>query len=147
MKNPMVTIANHLKMTVTSALRVSTREFYGGVLRLKSIPSPAENLDLYEFPGGLCFFPTTRLNCWRSRIISRLRGWNSSWVDDLAQWKEPLQRFGVTEIKYDDPSRFAEPYACFFFQAPGGQVFRLARFSVLSADACLISADRIDHVE
>lgn len=72
------------------------------------------------------FFPTTRLSCWRSRIISRLRGWKSSWVDDLAQWKERLQRFGVTEIKYNDSSRFAEPYARFFFQAPGGQVFRLA---------------------
>jgi hypothetical protein len=47
-------------------------------------------------------------------------------VDDLAPWKERLQRFGVTEIKYDDPSRFAEPYARFFFQAPGGHVFRLA---------------------
>ena len=63
------------------------------------------------------FFPTTRLSCWRSRIISRLRGWKSSWVDDLAQWKERLQRFGVTKIKYDDPSRFAKPYARFFFQA------------------------------
>ena len=52
--------------------------------------------------------------------------WLELKVDDLAQWKERLQRFGVTEIKYDDPSRFAEPYARFFFQAPGGQVFRLA---------------------
>ncbi len=48
----MVTIGNHLKMTVTSALKARTREFYGGLLGLKPIPSPAENLDLYEFSGG-----------------------------------------------------------------------------------------------
>jgi len=124
----MVTIGNHLKMNVTSALKTRTREFYGGLLGLKSIPSPADNLDLYEFPGGfvlgLFFFDD------RAELLSEQDYLKATWlelkVDDLLQWKERLQSFGVTEIAYDDPSRFAEPYPRFFFQAPGGQVFRLA---------------------
>jgi hypothetical protein len=124
----MVTIGNHLKMTVASTLKTKTREFYGRLLGLKSIPSPADNLDLYEFPGGFVlgvfFFDD------RAKLLSEQDYLNATWlelkVDDLLQWKERLQSFGVTEVEYDDPSRFAEPYPRFFFQAPGGQVFRLA---------------------
>jgi hypothetical protein len=124
----MVTIGNHLKMTVTVALRTRTREFYGGVIGLKSIASPAENLDLYEFPGGFVlglFFSDDPAELLTEQDYLKAT-WLELKVDDLAQWKERLQRFGATEIRYDDPSRFAEPYARFFFQAPGGQVFRLA---------------------
>jgi hypothetical protein len=124
----MVTIGNHLKMTVASALKARTRDFYGELLGLKSIPSPAENLDLYEFPGGFVlglFFSNDQ-----RELLSDGDYLKATWlelkVEDLAQWKQRLQNFGVTEIEYDDPSRFAEPYPRFFFQAPGGQVFRLA---------------------
>jgi hypothetical protein len=124
----MVTIGNHLKMTVSSALKAITREFYGGLLGLKSIPSPAENLDLYEFAGGFVlglFFSDDRAELLTDQDYLKAT-WLELRVDDLTQWKERLQRFGVSEIEYDDPSRFAEPYPRFFFQAPGGQVFRLA---------------------
>jgi hypothetical protein len=124
----MVTIGNHLKMTVASALKTRSREFYGGLLGLKSIPSPADNLDLYEFPGGFVlglFFSDDPAELLAEQDYLKAT-WLELKVDDLTQWKERLQRFGVTEIEYDDPSRFAEPYPRFFFQAPGGQVFRLA---------------------
>ncbi len=124
----MVTIGNHLKMTVTSALKARTREFYGGLLGLKPIPSPAENLDLYEFSGGFVlglFFSDNRADLLTEQDYLKAT-WLELKVDDLTEWKERLQRFGVTEIAYDDPSRFAERYPRFFFQAPGGQVFRLA---------------------
>jgi hypothetical protein len=124
----MVTIGNHLKMTVASGLKAKTREFYGALLGLKSIPSPVENLDLYEFPGGFVlglFFSDDR-----AELLTEPDYLKATWlelkVDDLMQWKARLQSFGMTEIQYDDPSRFAEPYPRFFFQAPGGQVFRLA---------------------
>ena len=124
----MVTIGNHMKMTVVSALRTRTREFYGTLLGLKSIPSPAENLDLYEFAGGFVlgvFFSDDP-----GELLSERDYLKATWlelkVDNLAEWKARLQSFGVAEIEYDDPSRFAEPYPRFFFQAPGGQVFRLA---------------------
>jgi hypothetical protein len=124
----MVTIGNHLKMTVASALRARSREFYSGLLGLKSIPSPADNLDLYEFPGGFVlglFFSDNPAELLAEHDYLKAT-WLELKVDDLTQWKERLLRFGVTEIEYDDPSRFAEPYPRFFFQAPGGQVFRLA---------------------
>jgi len=124
----MVTIGNHLKMTVASALKERTREFYGGVLGLKPIPSPAENLDLYEISGGFIlglFFSDDRAELLAEQDYLKAT-WLELKVDDLTQWKERLQSFGVIEIEYDDPSRFAEPYLRFFFQAPGGQVFRLA---------------------
>jgi hypothetical protein len=124
----MVTIGNHLKMTVASALKTRSREFYGGLLGLKSIPSLADNLDLYEFPGGFVlglFFTDNPAELLAEQDYLKAT-WLELKVDDLTQWKERLQRFGVTEIEYDDPSRFAEPYPRFFFQAPGGQVFRLA---------------------
>jgi hypothetical protein len=124
----MVTIGNHLKMTVASAVKARSREFYGGLLGLKSIPSPADNLELYKFPGGFVlglFFSDNP-----AELLAKQDYLKATWlelkVDDLTQWKERLQRFGVTETEYDDPPRFAEPYRRFFFQAPGGQVFRLA---------------------
>jgi len=124
----MVTIGNHLKMTVAGELKARTREFYGSLLGLKSIPSPAENLDLYEFSGGFVlglFFSDDRAELLTDQDYLKAT-WLELKVDDLSHWKERLLRFGVTEIAYDDPSRFAEPYPRFFFQAPGGQVFRLA---------------------
>ena len=124
----MVTIGNHLKMNVASDLKTRTRDFYRGLLGLKSISSPADNLDLYEFPGGFVlglFFLDDRAELLTDKDYLKAT-WLELKVDDLLQWKQRLQSFGVTEIAYDDPSRFAEPYPRFFFQAPGGQVFRLA---------------------
>ncbi len=124
----MVAFGNHLKMNVSSALRARTRDFYGTLLGLKTIPSPAENLDLYEFAGGFVlglFFSDESAGLLPEQDYQKAT-WLELKVDQLAHWKERLLSFGVTEIEYDDPSRIAEPYPRFFFQAPGGQVFRLA---------------------
>jgi hypothetical protein len=124
----MVTIGNHIKMTVANALKMRTRDFYGGLLKLKTLPSPADNLDLYEFDGGFVlgvFFSDNPAELLTAQDYLKAT-WLELKVDDLAGWKARLQSFGVTEVVYDDPSRFAEPYPRFFFQAPGGQVFRLA---------------------
>jgi hypothetical protein len=133
----MVTIGNHIKMTVSSVLKARTRDFYGGLLGLKSLPSPAENLDLYEFRDGFVlglFFSADQAEVLTERDYLKA-SWLELKVDDLAWWKDRLQRFGVTEIEYDDPSRFAEPYPRYFFQAPGGQVFRLAPLQVSNIPA------------
>jgi len=45
--------------------------------------------------------------------------WLEIKVDDPAHWKARLQAFGVKEVNFPDPTRF-------YFQAPGGPVFRLA---------------------
>jgi hypothetical protein len=130
----MVTIGNHLKMNVPAGMKSRTREFYSSLLGLKSIPSPAEDLDLYEFPGGFVlglFFSNDPAELLTPQDYLKAT-WLELKVDDLTQWKKRLQEFGVTEIAYKDPSRFTEPYPRFFFQAPGGQVFRLAPLRAVS---------------
>lgn len=116
----MVTIGNHLKMNVPATLRERTREFYAGLLKCKSMPSPAAEMDLYEFDGGFVlglFFG----DAWPA--LSEEEHLRATWmelkVDDPAAWKARLIEFGVGEVHYPDATRF-------FFQAPGGQVFRLA---------------------
>jgi hypothetical protein len=116
----MVQIGNHLKMNVPRELRSRTREFYGAVLGCKSMTSPSPDLDLYEFDGGFVlglFFEDT-VNC-ISESDHLKAAWMELKVDDPAAWKQRLIAFGVRRVEYPDATRF-------FFQAPGGQVFRLA---------------------
>ena len=116
----MVHFGNHVKMTVAARLRARTRDFYAGLLECKVLESPMPDLDLYEFAEGVVvglFFvdeaeAPSEADC--------LKGtWLEIKVDDPAQWKARLQSFGVREVEFPDPTRV-------FFQAPGGQVFRLA---------------------
>ena len=117
----MVSVGNHLKVVVSSALRPRIRAFYGGLLGLRPIPSPRPDLDLYEFHGGfvLGFFFTDS----PAEVLSPEDYAKATWleikVQNPAEWKTKLLAFGVREIAFPDPDRF-------FFQAPGGQVFRLA---------------------
>jgi hypothetical protein len=116
----MVRIGNHLKMNIAPELRNRTRDFYSGLLRCKMMTSPSGDLDLYEFDDGFVLglffgadYPTLSEE-------DHLRAtWMELKVDDPAGWKARLLQFGVREIHYPDATRF-------FFQAPGGQVFRLA---------------------
>jgi hypothetical protein len=116
----MVEIGNHLKMNVPRDLRARTRDFYGSLLGCKSMASPSPDLDLYEFDGGFVlglFFVVTS-NCLSE--AEYLKGaWMELKVDDPATWTERLIAFGVKPVEYPDATRF-------FFEAPGGQVFRLA---------------------
>jgi hypothetical protein len=101
--------------------RSRIRAFYGGLLGLRPIPSPRPDLDLYEFHGGfvLGFFFTDS----PAEVLSPEDYAKATWleikVQNPAEWKTKLLAFGVREIAFPDPDRF-------FFQAPGGQVFRLA---------------------
>ena len=116
----MVRIGNHLKMTVPHHLRSRTRDFYSGLLRCQPLASPRDDLDLYEFEGGFVlglFFADI------ADTLSEADCLKATWLElkvaDPPAWKARLQAFGVVEVEFPDPTRF-------FFQAPGGQVFRLA---------------------
>jgi hypothetical protein len=117
----MVSLGNHMKMVVSAASRTHVREFYSGLLGLAPIPSPREDLDLYEFPNGfvLGFFFTDSAGELLSAEDYAKATWLELKVADTSEWKARLVAFGVSEITLSDPNRF-------FFQAPGGQVFRLA---------------------
>jgi catechol 2,3-dioxygenase-like lactoylglutathione lyase family enzyme len=116
----MTQIGNHIKMTLPVRLRGRAREFYRDVLGCHTLESPLPELDLYEFDGGfvvgLFFAPD-------SEVIPEADYLRATWLElkvaEPAALKSRLQAFGVTEVSYPDPTRF-------FFQAPGGQVFRLA---------------------
>ena len=117
----MVSIGNHLKMVVPTGLRGLTREFYSGLLGLKSITSPRGDLDLYEFANGVVlgfFFTDSPGEVLRESDYAKAT-WLEIKVEDPQAWKAKLVAFGVREVEYPDTERF-------FFQAPGGQVFRLA---------------------
>lgn len=116
----MVHLGNHLKMNLPAHLRARAREFYAGLLECKVIESPLTHLDLYEFAGGevLGLFFVDPADA-PSEADYLKATWLEIKVDDPTRWKERLQAFGVQEVAYPDPMRF-------YFQAPGGPVFRLA---------------------
>ncbi len=116
----MVRIGNHLKLNVAHHLRARTRDFYAGLLQCRPLSSPRDDLDLYEFEGGFVlglFFVDA------AETLSGADCLKATWLElkvaDPAAWKARLLAFGVREVEFPDPTRF-------FFQAPGGQVFRLA---------------------
>jgi hypothetical protein len=116
----MVHIGNHMKMTLPRHLRARSREFYASLLGCKVLESPLPDLDLYEFAGGFVlglFFSGDR------DVLAEADHLKGTWleikVDDPAAWNARLRAFGVQPVDYPDPTRF-------YFQAPGGQVYRLA---------------------
>ncbi len=116
----MVHIGNHLKMNVAHSLRPRTRDFYAGLLKCKSLESPRDDLDLYEFAGGFIlglFFVDPSATLTDAQYLNAM--WMELKVDDPAAWQARLIAFGVNPVEFPDPTRF-------FFAAPGGQVFRLA---------------------
>jgi len=116
----MVRIGNHLKIIVAQSLRPKTREFYADLLGCRVLDSPRPDLDLYEFEDGfvlgLFFGP-------ESDALSPNDYLKATWMElkteDPAALKSRLLAFGVKQVDFPDETRF-------FFQAPDGQVFRVA---------------------
>lgn len=117
----MIMIGNHLKMHLPRGLRDQARRFYVEVLgcrKLKEQPYP--DLDLYEFAGGfvlgLFFVDDADTLGERDHLKAT---WMELMTDDPRDLEQRLRAFGVTQVRFTDASRF-------YFQAPGGQVFRVA---------------------
>lgn len=91
------------------------------ILGCKAIEEkPYPDLDLYEFEGGtiagLFFLDDQDL---LPESDHEKAAWLEIKVADPDATKEQLKAFGVAEVDFADKTRF-------YFQAPGGQVFRLA---------------------
>jgi hypothetical protein len=115
-----VTVGNHMKMNAAPGLRERLREFYAGVLGCRPIAAPSPDFDLFEFAGGFVlglFYGDA------GAVLSELDQLKATWLElkaaDPAKLKERLLAFGVRPVDYPDPTRF-------YFQAPGGQVWRVA---------------------
>jgi 8-oxo-dGTP diphosphatase len=113
-------VGNHGKIDLPRELRARAREFYAELLGCRVIESPRPDLDLYEFAGG---FVLGLFLVDAADALSEADHLKATWleikVEDPAAYKARLLEFGVKEVDYPDPIRF-------YFQAPGGQVFRLA---------------------
>ena len=116
----MTTIGNHMKFSVHKNLRERVRSFYMDVLQCTTMPSPAPNLDLYLFTDK---FVLGVFFCDEGEVLSEEDHLKAAWLEikttDVQALKQRLVEFGVKVVDYADKSRF-------YFQAPGGQVLRLA---------------------
>ena len=116
----MTTIGNHIKTSVHKSLRDRVRRFYQEVLQCKIMPAPMPNLDLFVFDND---FVLGVFYCDEDEVLSPADHQKAAWLEiktkDVEQVKRQLVDFGVEPIEYLDKTRF-------YFQAPGGQVFRLA---------------------
>lgn len=116
----MTRIGNHMKFNIHKDLRDRVRAFYVDILDCSMMPSPAENLDLFVLSDG---FVLGVFYCEADQLLSGEDHLKAAWLEikstDVSALKQRLVEFGVNEVEYSDKTRF-------FFQAPGGQVFRLA---------------------
>ncbi len=116
----MTTIGNHMKFNVHKDLRERVRSFYLDVLECTTMASPAPDLELFLFSDS---FVLGVFFCEPGDVLSEEDHLKAAWLEiktnDVEGVKRRLVEFGVKEVAYSDRSRF-------YFQAPGGQVFRLA---------------------
>jgi catechol 2,3-dioxygenase-like lactoylglutathione lyase family enzyme len=117
----MTRLGNHLKMHLPKGERERARRFYADVLGCRMLDAPPyPDLDLYEFDDGTVvglFFLDD------SAVLSGQDCEKAVWLEIKTSEPEPLRKrlvdFGVKQVDFPDASRF-------YFQAPGGQVFRIA---------------------
>ena len=129
----MASVGRHHHLDVDEQFRAPTRAVYEGVLGGKPTSlreneaaggaalSPGTNVEVFTFEGGasVAFFyvPTGQA----LTPAQHLRAiWLEFEVEDVTRTTEALARQGIEPLEYEDRTH---PY----FQAPGGQVFRLAR--------------------
>ena len=131
----MANIGRHHHLDVDEQFRTPTRALYEGILggKLTSLrdnetaggavlPHGAD-VEVFTFDGGasVAFFYVPA-----GRALTPPQHLQAIWlefeVDDVARTTDALARLGIEPFEYEDRTH---PY----FQAPGGQVFRLARRS------------------
>lgn len=116
----MTSIGNHMKFNVRKNLRERVRSFYVDVFQCTTLPSPPPELDLFLFSNS---FVLGVFFCEQADVLSEKDHLKAAWLEiktkDVQEVKRRLIEFGVKEVEYAAKSRF-------YFQAPGGQVFRLA---------------------
>lgn len=118
-KYPMaVQIGNHMRTTAHPSKREEIQAFYAGLLGCKMLNVPHPNMDLFHFASD------TFLGIYYdSASLSEQEFMKATWLelktDDAKALKETLLINGIKQFEYPDKEHF-------YFQAPGGQVYRLA---------------------
>ena len=112
----MVHFGNHLKMVVRREERETLRAFYQGLLGC-GLASSAPNLDLFQFSNGFMLAVHYDDQC-----LSQDQSIKATWLElktnAPGSLKKKLLDRGVVEVEYFDKEHF-------YFQSPGGQVYRM----------------------
>ena len=113
-----VSIGNHSKIIAHHTDQERIRAFYGGVLGC-TFTTESKDVDFIRFHEG--FFLAV---LYQDTVPSPETFGSSIWLelrsDEPAQLRKQIVDFGVTKIDIPDAEHL-------YFQAPGGQVFRLVR--------------------
>ena len=112
-----ISFGENSKLVVKPDSREKIRKFYGNVLGCRIVEK--EDVDIVWI--GTSFHIAMRYEVTASSEDDLL---NSIWlelrVDEPNELKKRILEFGIKEIEYWDKEHF-------YFQAPGGQVFRLVQ--------------------
>jgi len=116
----MVTLGKHVKMQVAEEYRERVRTFYLDVLEWSAIPAPAPDILLFQIPDGEIlgvFFVSAERALTEAQHLAGT--WLEIMTDDVDVLLARLRASGVKEIEYFDKTHF-------YFQSPGGPIFRVA---------------------
>ncbi len=115
----MSTIGRNAKLITNASERGRVRAFYEGILGATHV-APKPDMDLYKFPDGFSLGVEFVDAAHALSVDDAKKGaWLEVVVDDVAATKARLGDLGITPFDYVDRAHT-------YFQAPGGQVFRLA---------------------
>jgi len=111
-----VSLGENSKLTVFPSEREQIRKFYREVLECP-VTRESEKIDVFRI--GTTFHLGVVYEESALRIEDRLKSiWLELCTDHLEELKQKILEFGIKELEYWDKEHF-------YFQAPGGQVFRL----------------------
>lgn len=114
---------NHTKMIARPSVRARLQSFYRDVLGCDVGKGPQHvggppDTDLIRFPNGF----TSVIHYYDSALDEtdlKKSIWLELLTDDAEQLAQKIRAFGIQPFEYFDQDHF-------YFQAPGGQVFRVA---------------------
>lgn len=114
---PTVAVGNHAKLTARSIDRTRIRKFYQDVLGC-TITKRSDDIDYFRFDADF-FVAVIYDNAVPSEDQQTKSIWLELKADDPIALTKRIRDFGVREIESWETGRL-------YFQAPGGQVFRVA---------------------
>lgn len=117
----MATLGNNVRSVAPASTREQVRSFYTSAFGCECM-TPAEGVDVFVFQGGdglgIYFVPDEQaLTNSQHRDVGT---WIEVRVDDNAAAASKIRDAGGESFEYHDKEHE-------YFQAPGGQVFRLAK--------------------
>lgn len=114
-----MSLGKNVKITAGVSTRVQQTALYVGVLGCEVL-HPTPTMDVFRFADGACIGIAFVADSTALTTEQALLGaWLEFVVPDVDGVITKLAELGMTPFDYSDPSHR-------YFQAPGGQVFRLA---------------------